>query len=914
MVSNNFYFLQDEWKELVESATYAEKYIYSDTKSSFTKLRIFCERLVGHIYRELNFELKSTKQCDRLTNIEFIEYLDRPELLTIFHNIRIAGNDAIHPESCPRHDIKSPKLALEFIRNAHKIALWFYKTFSKEPINVLSEYIEIEHNDTLEKNPERIKQEIKESQQREQELQKNHNELGLQKDDDKIARYKEISRKVLESIDLGVDKNNLEDILTLEEFYKEFELTNEQNQLIGELQKFLKNQNQNVFLLKGYAGTGKTFILNGLTSYLKAVGRCSILMAPTGKASRVIKEKTQNEASTIHRAIYSMKTIKEYQQDESDPTYKYYYKLKPNENPDNTVYIIDESSMLSNQYTEMEFIRFGSGYLLDDLFKYINIDSNNHNKKVIFVGDNAQLPPVKMDYSPALNEKILKKQYGFHTLSFELSEVIRQKADSGILKNLMNLRTMLKEKTINKLDIEWRDDIKQINNEGFNEVYKKTNGDKPSKDTIVIAYTNKSVYAYNQIIRKQFFKNIDTLNKGDKIIILANSNFYDTYISNGDFGLVRKILSDKEHIAIPLQNKNPRTQKTEIKNIKLIFRNVEILVKDEASRPVIIECKILENLLFSGEANLSKDENKALYIFFKMRNKGLKPNSEEYKKALFNDPYFNALKIKFGYAITCHKAQGSEWKNVILDSKYIHKKLSESYVRWLYTAISRTSQMLYILNYEKISIFDGLKKNNSYQKVINHQNSTNTLVVEEVDNQFDIKNPFLYQIYQKIISLISNKNIDIVKINHKQYHEQYLFHKKEIEASVCFYYNDKNIITSIQYLKTNTLSDELRPIFETFKNHTIDIIDEKNILDFPEKFMKDFYNEIKKSFNNLNIEIKNIEHMQYRERYKFLRNNEIAIIDFIYNGKDQFTSNTPYKTNNSQDLIDDILGAINEYV
>jgi ATP-dependent exoDNAse (exonuclease V) alpha subunit len=200
---------------------------------------------------------------------------------------------------------------------------------------------------------------------------------------------------------------------SLSNYFQKYNLTNSQSELVNRLEAFIDapNSSQNIFLLKGYAGTGKTFITKGLTEYLKEIRRTFILAAPTGKAAKVIANKTQNEAYTIHKTIYSTNDVKEYKENENDKTFKFYFDLRVNDYPNNTIYIIDEASMISNVYGEPEFFRFGSGFLLQDLLKYINIDCNDHNKKIIFIGDNAQLPPIGMNFSPALDVQYLKQTF-----------------------------------------------------------------------------------------------------------------------------------------------------------------------------------------------------------------------------------------------------------------------------------------------------------------------------------------------------------------------------------------------------------------------------------------------------------------------------------------------------------------------
>jgi ATP-dependent exoDNAse (exonuclease V) alpha subunit len=202
--------------------------------------------------------------------------------------------------------------------------------------------------------------------------------------------------------------------ISIDDAFSKYILNEGQAELVTRLDKFLSTNNEPIFLLKGYAGTGKTFITKGLTEYFKAIGRNYFLAAPTGKASKVIAEKTNSPAYTIHKNIYSVNKLIEYRGEDNldeDSTYKYYFGLSVNEFSVDTVYIVDEASMVSDNYSDHEFIRFGSGHLLRDFLKFVNLDQNDHRKKIIFIGDNAQLPPVGMNFSPALDADYLLSEH-----------------------------------------------------------------------------------------------------------------------------------------------------------------------------------------------------------------------------------------------------------------------------------------------------------------------------------------------------------------------------------------------------------------------------------------------------------------------------------------------------------------------
>lgn len=238
--------------------------------------------------------------------------------------------------------------------------------------------------------------------------------------------------------------------------FQNIELTRDQSLAVERIQEFLGN-GLNVFFLKGYAGTGKTFLLNGLTKYLQAQKKHFRLMTPTGRAAMILGQKTGLPAFTIHKSIYNYKELEE---DES--SFKLYFGLNMNQDPTSTVYIIDEASMLSDKHAEDDFFIFGSGYLLKDFFNYINFHQRQ-KAKVIFIGDHAQLPPVNMNFSPALSLKYLKEQYQINGEEFELTEVVRYKKESGILEVATELRNSIKNKEFNRFSVPGNlKDIKQV--------------------------------------------------------------------------------------------------------------------------------------------------------------------------------------------------------------------------------------------------------------------------------------------------------------------------------------------------------------------------------------------------------------------------------------------------------------------
>lgn len=705
--------------------------------------------------------------------------------------------------------------------------------------------------------------------------------------------------------------------MTLRENFSKYTLTTGQSSLIDELEKFLSNETS-CFLLKGYAGTGKTFLMKGLIDFLSQNNRNFIISAPTGRASKVISQKTKHKACTIHRAIYSSKELKEFKIKDEDgtETFKFYFEVRKNEDPTNTVYIIDEASMISNVYSEGEFFRFGSGFLLKDLIAHINFDNNDHKRKIIFIGDNAQLPPVNMNFSPALNGKYLHDNYGLISNEFELTEVVRQKADSGILHNATKIRNSLKENIFNKLEIET--DFEDINKTKYEELlpkYLQACNNRIDEETIIVAYSNSAVKGYNDFVRNHFFPNQKTITIGDKVILLSNNyNYPQMELLNGDIGFVVGISSTTESRTIPLKRKNSKNVVEEI-NVPLTFRNVTITFTDEDFKKHDIGCKIIENLLYSHQRDLSSDELKALYIDFKIRNKNLKSGTQAFKDALRSDKYFNALRIKFGYAITCHKAQGGEWANTFLNCKTSMGYFNSSYFRWLYTGITRAKENLYTLDEPHFSITSNLQPPKTQNIQPRQDILALSIEINELELPFDFSNQkaFIKQIYLVISESLKDENINISEIRHTNYLEHYTFSQGNEIAVFKIHYNGQNIITTIEkptnstefiesvYTKLTNLQNKSIIIAEPETNETE--------FEFEQVFQKEFYENLKEKLEPFNLYIAKIEHKQYHEIYEIKKNGYTATYKFWYDGKFKFkkTELIPTRTTGLIDEINELL-------
>jgi tRNA A37 threonylcarbamoyladenosine biosynthesis protein TsaE len=481
--------------------------------------------------------------------------------------------------------------------------------------------------------------------------------------------------------------------------FQHINLTNDQRKALEMLHSFLVSD-ERVFILQGYAGSGKTTLLKGLTEYLSSEQASSKLMAPTGRAAMVITNKTKKPASTIHRLIYNMSELKEKLEGTS---FKYFFGLNQNEDNTNCVYFIDEASMISDAYSDDEFFRFGSGHLLKDLMQYIFVGENN--RKIVFIGDSAQLPPVDMNFSPALDRAYLEQNYNGKIQDFGLSEVVRQQQESGILNSATKIRKAIALNEFNEFDISSnnKDVHKTLPGDFLTQYVKAAKQGEVSK-TIVITHSNRQAVDYNMQIRSlRYGDKANQIQKEDVLIITRNNYNGIIELYNGMFARVVEV-GDIVYRA------SPRFYIDGKKTVerKLVFREVLVDVMGVDGKSHHVKTTLLDNFLMAESGKLHPYDQRALYIDFKnrMNDKGVKSATVEFKDALRSDLYFNAIQAKYGYAITCHKSQGGEWDNVFVDFQVFIGKMSKAFYRWSYTAITRSSETLYCIDAPQYNAFN----------------------------------------------------------------------------------------------------------------------------------------------------------------------------------------------------------------
>lgn len=450
-----------------------------------------------------------------------------------------------------------------------------------------------------------------------------------------------------------------------------FEMTDHQSEALSKIVEFLFSRDlDSIFLLKGYAGTGKSSLIGSLVRTMKEFDQKVVLLAPTGRAAKVFSKYANASALTIHRKIYRQKRFS------NEPS-----GFVPVDNlHKDTLFIVDEASMIGNDGVD-SFI-FGSGRLLDDLVHYVY---SGENCRLLLIGDSAQLPPVGQEYSPALQEEVLAG-FGMTVESSILTQIVRQASDSGILYNATHIRNALNEGTTDaypKLKVDGFSDIERISGEDLIDKLSTAYGRDGQEETIVVSRSNKRATAYNQGIRAQVFYKDEELSTGDMLMITKNNYFWVEEIEGVDF------LANGELVEVL------RVRKTQ----ELYgFRFCDLLVK-HADYEIEFEIKVLLDALYSETTSLSREKTEELFL-------AIMDDYEEYStksakmKQLKKNPFFNAVQVKYGYAITCHKAQGGEWQNVFLDLGFVSEDhLGESFYRWFYTALTRASQKIYLVNF-----------------------------------------------------------------------------------------------------------------------------------------------------------------------------------------------------------------------
>jgi len=446
--------------------------------------------------------------------------------------------------------------------------------------------------------------------------------------------------------------------------------TPSQVRLVETLAAFTVNTDEeSILVIRGYAGTGKTTAISAYVKMLNQMKLKSVLLAPTGRAAKVLSFYSGEQAYTIHKKIYRQRSSK-------DGFGRFILDMNLHTH---TFFIVDEASMISNQKQEGSV--FGSGCLLDDLMEYVY---NGKGCKLLLVGDIAQLPPVGLEKSPALNKEILKI-YSDTIIEDELSEVVRQGQESGILYNASLIRYRLEKLdfSLPLLKLDGFDDIERIGGNDLIEAIASNYQKFGLEQSIIVSRSNKRANKYNQGVRNSILGREEELLPGDLLMVVKNNYFWlkDSteveFIANGDIIEVLRIYKYQD-----------------IYGYRFVDCRIRLIDFDLEA-----DVKLMLNVLYEDTPALSGEKNKEIYYKILEDYSEIKSKKKQYE-SVRNNEYFNAIQVKFAYAVTCHKSQGGQWKSVFIDQGYIEKEgIGIEYLRWLYTALTRATEKVYLVNF-----------------------------------------------------------------------------------------------------------------------------------------------------------------------------------------------------------------------
>lgn len=662
------------------------------------------------------------------------------------------------------------------------------------------------------------------------------------------------------------------------------ELTKQQNEAFKKIKAFMESD-ASVFILRGYAGTGKTTMVKVVTDYI-AQSRNMYLMAPTGRAARVLSQKTKRMATTIHKAIYEGTClVSKDTNDIAETEFKLVFPIRTSKQNGKNVVIVDEASMLCSRKIKHELYKFGSDNLMEDLLTFIR---PGFGGKVIFVGDPAQLPPVGESVSNALRAEYFQKQ-GLKVMEAELTEVLRQKNDSIILKNAMMIRDLLKKDKRNSLVFEEKkDDVETISANCFLEKYLDYRKKSDKNDSVVICFSNKSASRYNRAIRTDLYGKDVPVRENDVLMIIQNNHNLNRM--NGEF--------------VPVLSVGERTQQSApvyvqvggVKQRKIITLNfVQVTVTNGLGNPCL--CMLLEDLLNSDKPELSIDETRALYINFCMRHPELKQGTQQFSLVLMQDAYYNAIRAKYGYAVTGHKCQGGEWGKVFVD--YTGRTgLDNDSLRWAYTATTRAQKTLYVANLPHITPFskfriDPIQKCNRIDpecRILNEVGPT-PFHDDNVDNAIRAK-------YHCIVKNMEFSPYSVVSVLSNPYLETYNIQTPDGVDRYDLYYKTGPVFQPVKAVVPNSHSVFIAMLMddEHGMSYKFDYIPS-------DESYSQLYNLIRSACDTLGIQITNVvEHKEdYNVVYYMRTSSTFSYIKVYVNAEGFITYAKPMSLKGTED-------------
>ena len=614
------------------------------------------------------------------------------------------------------------------------------------------------------------------------------------------------------------------------------------------------------------------------------------LLAPTGRAARILGNKIKQiahsdecEGVTIHSAIYTLNhlEVNEGAETANDPGLRFFFPLKQEESTA-TLFVIDESSMVGDKETPGDAMQFGTGRLLKDIVTYVRMSrpgrTNDHLTKLLFVGDPAQLPPVGENTSPALNDEYLRSEYKLRVTSFDLKKVMRQAQGSAILDRATELRDALLVNRFNTFSLQPdQKDIEQVESQKAIDLV--VQGLQLKDSNVVVVHSNATALMYNRNIRERRWGNAELpIQVGDTLLVNKNSTTHA--LSNGDLIKVTEVVPQAEHVLVSLKGGHQG---------ELWFRDVTVAYRDSEGVIIRTPCKIIENLLTSPHRELSPLEQRALLVHFRKRHPDLHPKSAEFLKTIRKDPYFNALQVKYGYAMTCHKAQGGEWNTVIVDFESNAGSRNATFFRWAYTAITRAAKKLIIVNppdFTPVSSIDWKMASGTSKPAA--QPDMKDLVGDPdwLRLSFSTATAPLMPIHQKLRAVWEAQGITIERLQHLQYCERYTLLRNGQRACVQYHYNGKFQVGKSSILPGVMSDSALADDAIT----SINAIANSSGTELTNEFIQKFLDDLDASISNSEIRRTAYKAMPYRLRVSFTDDHRVGDIDFTYDGTFTWTA------------------------
>ena len=563
-----------------------------------------------------------------------------------------------------------------------------------------------------------------------------------------------------------------------------YNLTASQRELVTQLEEFLKNDSEHVFILKGYAATGKKLILKGLENYLSKIKRGMSLATPTNKTAFWLDQSVDRHVSTIHSMIYEYMETKESEDGQPREASKFIYRLRENPDSIDHVYVICESSLLNDEISDCKYLCYGTGKLLEDLMSFIDPNAAGCRRKVIFIGDDTQMAPVTLSVSPALTPSYFKAMYGdaFPVRIFQLTDVVEKQLKNLILKNAVAIRHAIEKDRHNRLVFE-RDasTMIELDKSQFLPTYLKAYQAVEDNKPIIVASMNETAKLYNAQIREQLFPGKTSVQPGDWIMFTQNIWIEDYRAFNGEFAKVLAVKgSENKYIDFAGRSRELR------------FRYVDIEITNRYGEKKKLSCKLFENLLDASGSVLSDDE---------------------WLGPLINTFYYPVVYAQYGYAIIVHKAQGGVWNTVFFDTEFYQNIKTKAGFKWLYTGLTLAKDRLYFTNWTDMgSKLLGTMSSLSNTSSSNTKNVTwpegSSVTINEKPTLPSIAIPdiegstayleYVQEVSEELAVVLSQLNIQIVKINNMSFRIRYTFKRGNSHASLDALYKQKQIITSVE--------------------------------------------------------------------------------------------------------------------